>query len=250
MFPSPYQIKKAIMLPWKLFMRRKENLEPGFIRSALELHYYRPTFYRWLEGISANQQLLHEANLTSNSLVLDVGAYTGEWAQELIELTNPNVIAFEPDPLNFRQLQKRAESFPGLTAYDYGLGDRTEDVKISQEYLGSSIYNAANPPPDITVADAKIVDILEAWGALSLDQVDLMKVNIEGGEFPLFERMIETDLLPKVACFLIQFHEWHPGAYHRRRKIRRALAKTHKLVWDYPFIWEKWERIQSTPIRT
>lgn len=243
MLPSPYQIKKALMLPWKLYKRNQEKLEPGFIKSALELHYYRPTFYKWLAGVNANKNLLHEANLEHDSLVLDVGAYTGEWAQEVIELSNPKILAFEPDPFNFKQLEKRAAILPGLTAFPYGLGDKTEDVKISLEYLGSSIYNANDSTSDTATADAKIVDILEAWQSLSLDSVDLMKVNIEGGEFPLFERMIEANLIPRVNCFLIQFHEWHPGAYHRRWKIRRALRKTHRVVWDYHFIWEKWERI-------
>lgn len=241
MLPSPYEIKKALMHPRKLYLRKKENLEPGFMRSAMELHYYRPAFYKWLGAINENPQLLHDAVLTPDSLVLDVGAYTGEWAEEVIALSNPKILAFEPDPLNFNQLQKRAESLPGLTPFDYGLGDKTETVKISQEFLGSSVFNAGDDTSGMKTADARIVDIAEAWQSLSLDQVDLMKVNIEGSEFPLFERMIEADLLRKVDCFMIQFHEWHPGAYHRRWKIRRALRKTHRPVWDYHFIWEKWE---------
>ncbi len=243
MLPSPYQLKKALMYPRMLYMRHRENLEPGFIRSALELHYYRPAFYQWMRAVNDNPNLLYEANLTQKSLVLDVGAYTGEWAQEVIGLSSPRILAFEPDPLNFKQLEKRASALPGLTPYDYGLGECTEAVKISQEYLGSSVYNANDATEGLKTADARIVDIAEMWDSLALDKVDLMKVNIEGGEFPLFERMIETDLLKRVDCFLIQFHEWHPGAYHRRWRIRRALRKTHRPVWDYHFIWEKWERL-------
>jgi hypothetical protein len=71
-----------------------------------------------------------------------------------------------------------------------------------------------------------------------------MKINIEGAEFPLLDRMIKTGLLQNVDCFLIQFHEWHPGAYKKRRHIREALSRTHRLEWDYYFIWEKWVRIQ------
>ena len=40
----------------------------------------------------------------------------------------------------------------------------------------------------------------------------------------LLERMAETGLLRAVDTYLVQFHEWHPGAYRRRRGIRRALA--------------------------
>ena len=59
-------------------------------------------------------------------------------------------------------------------------------------------------------------------------------------QFPLLEKMIEADLLRNVDCFMIQFHEWHPGAYGRRKKIQKELSKTHRLLWDYHFVWEKW----------
>ncbi len=49
-------------------------------------------------------------------------------------------------------------------------------------------------------------------------------------------------MLPDVRLFLIQFHEWLPGAYYRRWKIRSKLRKTHRLKWDYHFVWECWER--------
>ena len=88
-----------------------------------------------------------------------------------------------------------------------------------------------------------IAAVDRVWSEMQLDNVDLMKINIEGAEFPLLEKMIKMDLLRRVDCFMIQFHEWHPGAYSRRRKIRTELSKTHRLVWDYHFVWEKWVRI-------
>ncbi|TFG59100.1 MAG: hypothetical protein E4H32_10645 [Nitrospirales bacterium] len=84
--PSLYQVKKAVMYPRKVYLRHKENLEPGFMRSAMELHYYRPAFYKWLKDRSADEFLLHEADIDSNSIVLDVGAYIGEWGQEIMDL--------------------------------------------------------------------------------------------------------------------------------------------------------------------
>ncbi|MFT4519396.1 MAG: FkbM family methyltransferase [Halioglobus sp.] len=239
--PSPYEIKKALMYPRKIYMRHKEKFEPGFMLSAMELHYYRPAFYKWLRAVSENADLLHEADIDANSLVLDVGAYTGEWAQEIIGRYNPRIIAFEPDPKNYKQLAKKSQNNPHLSAYSYGLGDKTEDVRITLEFLGSSIFSGSIEKEGVKWADTKIKDIVETWSELELDRVDLMKINIEGGEYPLFERMIETDMIDKVDCYFIQFHEWLPGAYHRRRKIRKALRKTHKLTWDYHFVWERWD---------
>jgi len=241
-FPSPYELKKAVMYPRKLYMRRKENLEPGFLQSALELHYYRPAFYKWMGAVAKNPQLLHEANLNSQSIVLDVGAYIGEWAQEIIDLYHPRILAFEPDPRNFKKLQKFASTQAALDAFSYGLSDKDESLQMAMQHLGSTVFNDNLNVGDATWAQVELKDIAQIWNTLELDQVDLMKVNIEGGEYPLFERMIESNLLGKVDCYLIQFHEWHPGAYSRRRRIQKALSATHRLEWDYHFVWEKWVR--------
>jgi hypothetical protein len=69
-----------------------------------------------------------------------------------------------------------------------------------------------------------------------------MKVNIEGGEYDLFDRLVETDRLPRVQLVSVQFHEWHPHAHRRRRAIRRALRRSHQEVWCYPWVWELWQR--------
>jgi FkbM family methyltransferase len=241
--PSIYQLKKALMYPRKVYMRYKENLEPGFMLSAMELHYYRPAFYKWLGAISANRLLLHEADINSDSIVLDAGAYTGEWAQEIMDRYSPTIHAFEPDPRNFKQLEKKTQANSRLIPYKFGLGDKNETVRMTLEHLGSSIFSDTSGKKGVPWAEVEIKDISDVWKSLALNRVELMKINIEGAEFPLLERMIETDLLQKVDCFMIQFHEWHPGAYGRRRKIRKAMSKTHRLVWDYHFVWEKWIRI-------
>ena len=242
-FPSLYELKKAVLYPRKLYMRRRENLEPGFMRSALETHYYRPAFYEWCGAVSANSQLLHEANLNSDSIVLDAGAYNGEWAQTILDRYNPTIHAFEPDPRNYKQLQNRALKSSRLVTHEYGLGDRSERVRMALEFLGSSVYPVGKAKKKaVPSAEVEIRDIADVWQTLALDRVHLMKINIEGAEFPLLERMIETDLLNRVDCYLIQFHEWHPGAYRRRRHIHKALRDTHDLAWDYHFVWEKWTR--------
>lgn len=239
---APYQIKKALMKPRTFFMRRKERHLTGFIKAALELHYYRPAFYKFIDATAANKHILHEASIDAQSIVLDVGAYTGEWAQHLAERYDPYILAFEPDPQNYATLQKKAAINPKLTPIPYGLGDKDEVVQISISSMGSSIFNNPNAQTTKNTAEAQIHAIDSAWKMLSLSKVDLMKINIEGAEFPLLERMIECDMLKSVDSFMIQFHEWHPGAYHRRRRIRKALSKTHNCVWDYHFVWEKWDR--------
>jgi hypothetical protein len=88
----------------------------------------------------------------------------------------------------------------------------------------------------------QIRDVVGVLDELGIREVDLLKVNIEGGEYDLFDRLIETDWLRSVRLVSVQFHEWHPKAYRRRRAIRRALARSHTEVWCYSWVWEYWSR--------
>ena len=239
--PSPYQLKKALLLPYTAYRRKQEKGE-GFIRGALEVHYYRPAFYTWLNAVMDTPDLLYLADLDTDSIVLDVGAYFGEWAEEIATRYDPTILAFEPDPINFKRLAQTAERHPRIQPLEYGIGAKSETVQMSLEFLGSTLYNSPSAKKNQRFADVRIIDIERAWQDLGLEQVALMKINIEGAEFPLLERMIDAGMMTRVDTFLIQFHEWHPGAYRRRKRIHKALAATHHCDWDHHFIWEKWSR--------
>ncbi len=71
--------------------------------------------------------------------------------------------------------------------------------------------------------------------------VDLMKLNIEGAEFDLLDRLIAKKLHKKVTDIQIQFHKIDDKSEERRNKIREKLSKTHDCTWNYPFVWENWK---------
>lgn len=237
-----YRFKKWLMKPWVLYKRRHERHQTGFMQKALELHYYRPAFYRFVAASVTNPHILHEADINADSIVIDIGAYTGDWAKHLLDRYNPTVYAFEPNPNIFQVLERKKKHYPKLNPHPYGLGSRNEILPMSMADLGSSFFEHDEKSPDTPWREAEIKSVRDVWKALDFQDVDLVKINIEGAEYELLEQMIDSDLMSSVRIFMIQFHEWHPGAYKRRRRIRRALRKTHKLDWDYHFVWEKWTR--------
>ncbi len=237
-----YTLKKLALSPYTSYMRYRERESTGFIKSALELHYYRPAFYRFIQAKIEQPDILHAHSLGPDSIVLDVGAYTGQWAEKILQSYQCRVYAFEPNPQTFVQLAEKSKQFPGLETLNYGLGGESMTAEITLRGLGSTVFDSREVDRSSAREQATILSVDEAWDSLALDRVKLMKINIEGAEFDLLERMIESELLDKVDCFMIQFHEWHPGAHLRRRRIRRVLARTHQLDWDYHFVWEKWTR--------
>ncbi|NND66401.1 MAG: FkbM family methyltransferase [Halioglobus sp.] len=238
--PSLYQLKKFLLWPRTMFMRWKYRDTEGPMRAMLELHYYRKPMIDWVGATIYNKHMLHEADIDEDSVVVDVGAFTGSWAQHIVDRYNPTIYAFEPNPQSYGQLMAKAADNPKLKPLPYGLGDEDIKVEFTLKGLGSSMYEERADHADVPRTEVEIAAIDRVWRELELGQVDLFKVNIEGAEFPLFEKMIAADLVKSVNTYLIQFHEWHPGAYSKRRRIREVLSQTHTCEWNYYFVWEKW----------
>lgn len=242
-FPSSYELKKALLWPRTLYMRWKFRETKGPMKSMLELHYYSPALLEFVGATMFNPHILHEVDLDAESVVIDVGAFTGSWAQHMVERYDPIIYAFEPNPKSYESLSKKAQENPKLHPMKYGLGGEDATVEFTLNGLGSSMCDERTAHSGMERIEVDIASIDRVWKDLDLGQVDLMKINIEGAEFPLLDKMIKTGLFENVRCFLIQFHEWHPGAYRKRKKIREELSRTHRLEWEYYFVWEKWERV-------
>ncbi len=115
---------------------------------------------------------------------------------------------------------------------------------------GTSEFKSGSQPGFFGAADLELRDVSTVLTTLGIDHIDVMMVNIEGGEYELLDRLYETDWLPRIECVLVQFHEFAPDAYRARRRNRRQLAKTHRCTWSYKWVFERWDRAMSTrPVR-
>ena len=75
-----------------------------------------------------------------------------------------------------------------------------------------------------------------------IERIDLMKMNIEGGEYDLLDHLIETGFIRNIENIQVQFHDFVPEAKQRMMKIQKELSKTHRLTYQYIFVWENWRR--------
>ena len=75
-----------------------------------------------------------------------------------------------------------------------------------------------------------------------IESVQLMKINIEGGEYELLERLVETGLIARVDDIQVQFHNFAADAAARMEQLQRAMRATHTPTYQYRFVWENWRR--------
>jgi FkbM family methyltransferase len=236
---SRYTIKKALLKPRTAYMRRKEKELDPFGRRSLELHYYRRSFYDFIAATVAKPDLLFDVDVDERSVVLDIGAYDGEWSEQVSRRYGSTIYAFEPDPTSFRRMAARLVDQPNVVPLRYGLGDTDQTAALALDGPGSSIYSQSGL---FGTAQVQLREVTSVLDELGIEHVDLLKVNIEGGEYDLLDRLIEAAWLPRIRLVSVQFHEWHPNAYRRRRSIRRALRRHHQEAWNYPWVWEYWRR--------
>lgn len=210
----------------------------GFSKLA-NLTYTDPreeTKRRYLEE-EKQQALRLRYDLGPQSLVVDVGGYEGQWASDIYGMYRCRVEVFEPIPEFAERIRQRFKQNPDIRVHEAGLGPRSEDVAFSLQADGTSQFRAGGG-----TCMVRMKSIEDAFKDYPQD-IDLMKINIEGGEYDLLESMIAHGLVKRVKNLQIQFHDHMPKAKERMEAIQNELAKTHKTTYQFPFVWENWQRV-------
>lgn len=169
----------------------------------------------------------YDYRLDGFSVVVDLGAYRGEWSDKIYELFGCQIILFEPtDNIHYARFGRKIQACAWL--YD------GEVQTNGLFYYTSMIHN--NEPG---LNKYRCVDVLQYLPA----KVDLMKINIEGAEYDLIDYLLAADYLKNVDNLQVQFHITDKFDYELRYKlIRIALEETHELTWQCEFVWENWKR--------
>lgn len=176
-------------------------------------------------------------DLYQRSVVFDVGGYEGQWASDIFSMYLCTIHIFEPVPLFVEKITKRFLKNPRIFVHPFGLSNRNANTTLWLAGDGSSVFRARGEAIEI-----RLVSIAEFLSKNNIRHVNLLKVNIEGGEYDLLEQIIQTGFIADIADIQVQFHEFVPEAERKRNKIRELLSKTHYLTYEYEFVWENWRR--------
>jgi len=187
----------------------------------------------WI-AMSGDERARKGLRLPPNPLVFDVGAYEGEFTQHMRRDWNARVIAIEPIPEFASALSLRFEQDDSVTILPAALGSSSGRISIALADNGSSAW--------IDAAESVTVPLVDVSDIVAGQVVSLMKLNAEGAEFDVLERLIATGQSQQIEIIQVQFHKFVPRAVTRRRAIRSQLKATHRCAWSVPWVWEQWVR--------
>jgi len=224
---------------WLLKLKSIKGLEKrliNFYKLRIRKNPLIVSHHQWIKD-NGDITLGADYPLTKDSVVFEVGGYKGKWSQRIVELYDPWIYIFEPVREYYEENVKRFKSNPKIFTYNFGLADKNVVEKIAISEDSSSIYKKGKYAQDI-----QLRDIADFFKDKSVSRIDLIDINIEGGEYPLLQRMIDAGIVEKCQNIKVQFHDFVENAEQKREEILKAFKKTHCLTYSYPFVWESWQK--------
>jgi len=194
-------------------------LVPSRFRYEICRHHANKEFAENRSDFRSNGELwLMEQLLPSAKTVFDVGAHTGEWASHALRI-NPNITVhcFEPYKGSFVRLREKGFG-ENVTCNQCGLG-----VKNGQEVFyvaegmseGNSLYRRQGLEEIIGceiryITEEVQIRTLDSYcKENSIQQIDFLKIDVEGNEFAVIEG--GKDTFTREAVRVAQFE--YGGAY-------------------------------------
>jgi hypothetical protein len=182
-------------------------------------------------------KFLETHDLNQESVVVDVGGFTGVWAEKIIQKYDPKFFILEPVKSFQEVLDLKFSSNPKVKILRHGLGSPGE-FQISLSGDASSIFDAPSKENAETIQVLSFDDFILKN---EIKEIDLLQINIEGAEYDLFDQILKSKTLKSVRKIQVQFHLNVENALEKRNLIRSKLAETHRNVLNFPFVWETWE---------
>jgi hypothetical protein len=177
------------------------------------------------------EHIRYEYDLKPESNVIDIGAYRGEWANEIHARYGCLVAVIEPTEY--------------ITGFKYGRiinkAAGTHNGKAS--FGGRAYYSSTFEPGDHEYECIDINPFLESY-----PEIDLLKINIEGAEYDLLQHIIGAGAHARIKNIQVQFHQIEGLPYKLwYDEIAKHMSLTHRITWRYPFCWENWSQILLAP---
>ena len=153
-------------------------------------------------------------SLPRGSLVIDVGANVGKFTKIFLK-KEFKVHAFEPDPIAINELKKNCGHDENLKLFEVAVGIKNESKKLyryrkfdaanPETTIGSSVLSFRRGK-DKPFVEIKCVDFIDYLKNIE-NKIALLKMDIEGAEVEILEKIIDEKLYKKIGKIYAETHE-------------------------------------------
>jgi len=183
-----------------------------------------------------NSFLYQGLRIEKDECALVLGGYLGASISEWRRRFDCQVIAFEPIPEYAKKLRSEFRADGKVLIEEFAVSAHEGFIELGIEGEATGLYS--NSLAKFTVASKDISKVISESGW----SLKVLEMNIEGGEYENLERLIQTRVISNIPTLLVQFHQYSLKEELRRAQIRSELELTHNCVFEFPWVWERWDR--------
>lgn len=174
--------------------------------------------------------------LKKGDLVLDCGANVGRITRYLAS-TGAHIIAFEPDPRAFTQLQKRCGHLKNVTLRNEGVWDKQDvlplfdhaDGKEEAAFtVGSSLIVEKRNIDRSRSRPVQLIDLIE-FIQDQPQQIALIKLDVEGAEINILQKIIREKAWNRFDRMYVETHETKIPEQVPALNVIRTALETHQI---------------------
>lgn len=187
--------------------------------------------------MSGHEYPLHLLPPFQAPVIVDVGAHIGSFAVfagQYYEKQDPNVFALEPNRENFRYLEKNvrwnAASEKRVKLYPWALGDHDGMGKLDISKSHDAYTLADNPKGAYELCPVRTLPSLVKEAGI--ETIDILKMDIEGGEYSLLKHEPTFAFIKKHVCFMFLEHHFM-DAEHNANWIQKKLHDDFELISEH-----------------
>jgi len=175
-------------------------------------HYHRDLIIKEIFEKKLYEKFFKVEN---GDLVVDVGASLGPFTYSILHKNPKHVYCFEPSIKEFKTLNKNVRGYP-VTTINKGVSNVNSIVQSNQLFAGEKEME--------TITFKTFIE------NYSIDQIDFLKTDCEGGEYDIFNKENEEFILNNVKKIV---GEWHLSTKELKNKFREFRDTYLKLFNNY-----------------
>lgn len=166
-------------------------------------------------GIKVLNPVFYISRLKPGDIAVDCGANVGKYTS-LMAGQGAEVYAFEPNPYAFQALLQNNGQNKKIHCINKGVSDQngqgllylhknaeSDQIKWS---VGSSLLSTkgnVNPENHVTVELIDLADFINGLGR----EIKLVKMDIEGAEIPVINKLLATGAIKKIKRLVVEAHD-------------------------------------------
>ena len=198
-----------------------------------KLSFFGKNLKRYIDAGGDNRFRFHQ-NCKRTGIIIDVGAFEGEFTKFHME-TAEQIICFETHSDAVAKLNETFGVEKKVVVCPFGISRKdTRGYSVGSGPGAKLVFDDA--------ADIIIRNVRDVFKELGVVKIDLIKINIEGGEFELIEALHEFGMLDKIEEIHVQTHDFADEFLDKTLHMHRLLSEKFELIASYPLVWDFWLR--------